>query len=83
MRREIYCQIQGQCCSEDEKWLMVNWEMKKKKELYGLEKCNNANGIKCNVTKIKNHVLRRKGISALSWGADQPGVTEWRKDVGV
>ena len=68
MRREIYCQIQRQCCSEDEEQLMVNWEMKKKKkELYGLEKCNNANGIKCNSTKVKDHVLRRKGISAVSW----------------
>lgn len=67
MRREIYCQIQGRCCSKDEEQLMVIWEMKKKNELYGLEKCSNASGIKCNSTKVKDHVLRSKGISAISW----------------
>lgn len=44
---------------------MVKWEMKKKKELYDLEKCSSANGIKYN--SMKDHILRRKGISAITW----------------
>lgn len=66
MRREIYCQIQGQRCIEDDQ-LMVKCEMKKKKERYDLKKCSSANGIKYNSMKVKDHILRRKGISAITW----------------
>lgn len=57
VRREIYCQIQGQRCVEDDQ-LMVNCEMKKKKERYDLKKYSSANGIKYN--SKKDHILRRK-----------------------
>lgn len=67
VRREIYCQLQGQCCSEDEEQLMAKSEMKKKKELYDLKKCCSANGIKHNSMKVEDHILRRKGISAITW----------------
>lgn len=83
VRREIYCQIQGQWCSEGEEQLMVKCEMKKKKELYDLKKCSSANGIKCNSTKVKDHILRRKWNFCYNLGADQPKVTEWKKDVGI
>lgn len=76
-------QIKGQCCSEDEERLMVKCEMKKKKELYDLKKRSSANGIKCNSTKVKDHILRRKWNFCYNLGADQPKVTEWKKDMGI
>ena len=68
VRREIYGQISGQCSSEEEEQLIVNWEMKKrKKELYGFEECSNANGIKCCSMKVTYCV----GREFLLWGGSR------------
>lgn len=80
----MYCQIERQRCNEDEEQITVNWEMKKKKEeQYGLEKCSNANGIKCNSTKVKGHVLEKEGIFCYKLVADQAEMTEWKKDMNI
>lgn len=49
-------------------WRSANgkiWD--EKEEFYDLKKCSSANGIKYNSMKVKDHILRRKGISAITW----------------